>query len=136
MPGKVLRPIRCQTVSARLSSGVRTGNTVHETEPKFELRRASYRDDVLAAQRLRYRVFVDELGGDGALVDHDQGLEIDRFDDYFDHLILFDHARPVDPLDRAVGVYRVMRQDAARRAGGFYSEAEYDLSVLENSASE
>ena len=103
------------------------------TDPKFELRRAASKDDVLAAQRLRYRVFVEELGGDGGLVDHDAGLEIDRFDEFFDHLILFDHARPVDPIDRAIGVYRVMRADRAALAGGFYSESEYDLGALKSS---
>jgi hypothetical protein len=34
------------------------------------------------AQRLRYDVFVDELGGDGTLVDHDARIEADRFDPY------------------------------------------------------
>ena len=101
--------------------------------PKFELRRATSEDDIRAAQRLRYRVFIEELGGDGELVDHAARLEKDRFDPFFDHLILFDHARTGDPLDRAVGVYRVLRSSEADRAGGFYSAGEYDLSVLQDS---
>ncbi len=79
-------------------------------------------------QRLRYEVFVEELGGDGPLVDHDARLERDRFDPYFDHLMLLDRAR--DPADQVVGVYRVMREDQAGKAGQFYSEDEYDLSPL------
>ena len=39
-----------------------------ETSP-LEIRLATDPADLLAAQRLRYRVFVEELGGDGALVD-------------------------------------------------------------------
>jgi len=103
------------------------------SDPKFELRRAESEADVRAAQRLRYRVFVTELGADGPLVDHEQQLERDRFDPYFDHLILFDRRRPEDDPDRAVGVYRVMRSDQAEAAGQFYSEDEYDLSALKAS---
>ena len=87
----------------------------------------------MAAQRLRYDVFVDELGGDGDLVDHANRLERDAFDPFYDHLILVDRSRSVDLLNHVVGVYRLMRDDAAARAGGFYSETEYDLSVLKNS---
>ncbi len=101
-------------------------------DPKFELRRAVSDEDVVAAQRLRYRVFVNELGGDGSLVDHEAGLERDRYDPFFDHLVLFDHARRTEPIDRAVGVYRVMRSDQALACGGFYSEGEYDLSALKS----
>ncbi|MEX3015187.1 GNAT family N-acetyltransferase [Gymnodinialimonas hymeniacidonis] len=97
-------------------------------EPQFELRLAANEADVLAAQHLRYQVFVEELGGDGVLVDHDQRIEADRFDPYFEHLLLLDNRRAVD--DRVVGVYRLMRADGAKRAGSFYSEDEYDLSVL------
>jgi putative hemolysin len=46
----------------------------------FELRLAAREDDLHAAQRLRYRVFVEELGGDGAMVDHAARREADRFD--------------------------------------------------------
>ncbi|UOA27281.1 GNAT family N-acyltransferase [Pseudosulfitobacter sp. DSM 107133] len=85
-------------------------------------------DDLKAAQRLRYDVFVRELGGGGALVDHDAGLEKDRFDPFFDHLLLHDETR-----GQVVGVYRMLRGDQARAAGQFYSEDEYDLTPLRNS---
>ncbi|WP_375552175.1 MULTISPECIES: GNAT family N-acetyltransferase [Rhodophyticola] len=97
----------------------------------FELRLAQDAADMRAAQRLRYEVFVAELGGDGALVDHEARLERDRFDPHFDHLLLLDHRRPPD--DKVVGVYRVMRSDQARAAGQFYSEDEYDLDPLKSS---
>lgn len=94
----------------------------------FELRLADSAEDLRAAQRLRYQVFVAELGGDGSLVDHESGLEADRFDPYFEHLLLLDHRRAAE--DRVIGVYRVMRADGAARAGQFYSEDEYDLEPL------
>lgn len=97
-------------------------------EPHLELRLAASEQEIRAAQRLRYRVFVEELGGDGALVDHDARLEMDRFDPFFDHLLLLDLRRSED--DRVVGVYRVMGAEGAAAAGQFYSEDEYDLSAL------
>nr|WP_261368229.1 GNAT family N-acyltransferase [Pseudosulfitobacter koreense] len=84
--------------------------------------------DLMAAQRLRYDVFVRELGGGGTLVDHDAGLERDRYDPFFDHLLLHD-----ETSGQVVGVYRMLRGDQARAAGQFYSEDEYDLSVLHRS---
>ncbi|MEM6635069.1 MAG: GNAT family N-acyltransferase [Pseudomonadota bacterium] len=97
---------------------------------QFVLRLARSDEDIVAAQRLRYRVFVEELQGDGPMVDHDARLERDRFDPFFDHLVLFDEAWEGDHIDSAVGVYRLMRDDQAQRAGGFYSADEYDLSAL------
>ena len=99
--------------------------------PTFALRLARDETDLLAAQRLRYRVFVQELGGDGPLVDHDLGLERDQFDPVFDHLLLIDPLLPES--DQVVGVYRLLRDDGARRLGQFYSEDEYDLTVLRQS---
>jgi L-ornithine Nalpha-acyltransferase len=99
--------------------------------PHYAVRLARSEDDLRAAQRLRYAVFVEELGGGGALVDHNNRLERDRFDPFFDHLLLLDEARA--PEDRVVGVYRLLRADQAARAGQFYSEDEYDLSPLKAS---
>ena len=44
----------------------------------FSVRLAKDAEDIAAAQRLRYEVFVTELGGDGALVDHEARLERDE----------------------------------------------------------
>jgi len=98
----------------------------------FELRLAGSEADLHAAQRLRYAVFVEELGGDGPLVDHAARREADRFDPFFDHLLLLDRRRA--PEDRVVGVYRVMRAEGAAAAGRFYSEGEYDLAPLRASS--
>ncbi len=84
--------------------------------------------DLRAAQRLRYRVFVEELGGTGPLVDHDARLEADALDPFFDHLLLIDPTRPTG--DHVVGAYRLLRGERAAEAGGFYSGSEYDLSPL------
>lgn len=96
----------------------------------LQIRLAETEQDRRAAERLRYRVFVEELGGDGPLVDHAGRFERDRFDPHFDHLILVDTRRDAMALDHVVGVYRLMQGAKAAEIGGFYSEAEYDLSQL------
>jgi putative hemolysin len=96
-------------------------------DPSFEfsVRLAKSEEDLRAAQALRYEVFVCELGGDGEMVDHDAGLERDRFDPYFDHMLLTDRKS-----DKVVGVYRLLTDERASELGEFYSEAEYDLAPL------
>ena len=96
------------------------------TEPLYEARLARDETEVRAAQRLRYDVFVTELGAGGAGVDHAAGLERDAFDAHCDHLILLDHARG----GQVVGVYRLMAGDRAAAGPGFYTDAEYDLGPL------
>lgn len=96
-----------------------------ELRSSFSVSIADTPDDLRAAQALRYDVFVRELGGDGPLVDHEQGLERDAFDPFFDHMIVRD-----DASGQVVGVYRLLRDERARAAGQFYSEDEYDLSPL------
>ncbi|WP_040615451.1 GNAT family N-acetyltransferase [Oceanicola granulosus] len=95
-------------------------------EPDFRLRLARGGEDVAAAQRLRYEVFVEELGGDGPMVDHAARLERDRFDAHAAHLLVVDAAAG----GRVAGVYRLLDEAGAAQAGGFYSEAEFDLAPL------
>ncbi|WP_412507338.1 GNAT family N-acetyltransferase [Roseovarius sp. SYSU LYC5161] len=99
--------------------------------PRFETALARTSQDRRAAQALRYRVFVAEMGAGGDGVDHTAGIEQDDFDAYASHLLLRDRARPEG--DQVVGVYRLMDAQAARAAGQFYSEAEYDLAPLRSS---
>ena len=96
--------------------------------PDFQLKLADCEADIRAAQRLRYEVFVEELGGAGAQIDHAARLEKDRHDPYFDHLLLLDRKR--DESDQVVGAYRLLRSDQAQAAGGYYSTSEYDLTRL------
>lgn len=99
----------------------------------FETRLATDETDLLAAQRLRYRVFVEELGGNGPLVDHERRLERDEFDPVVDHLILVDNRRSGENLDHVVGVYRLLPGERAAEFGRFYCDSEYDLAPLRDS---
>jgi putative hemolysin len=92
--------------------------------PRFTTRLANCEADLRAAQRLRYEVFVAEMGAKASVADHAERLERDRFDKHFDHLLLLDDTR-------VVGAYRLMRSDMASKGIGFYSAAEFDLSKLQ-----
>lgn len=96
---------------------------------RFQARLAQSETDIRAAQRLRYRVFVEEMGASAVEADHVARLECDRFDAYFDHLILIDR-QVDDPLDRVVGAYRLLTDEKARANEGFYGASEYDLSPI------
>ena len=68
-------------------------------------------EDVRAAQRLRWQVFVEELG---ARVESEaRGLDADRFDAHCDHLLV----RERDTGD-VVGTYRMLPPERVVRAGG------------------
>ncbi|MEM6971979.1 MAG: GNAT family N-acyltransferase [Pseudomonadota bacterium] len=98
---------------------------------RFTVRLARTPDEVRAAQRLRYRVFVEEMGASVSPEDAADRIERDRFDPHFDHLLLIDNeCTNDDVLLGVVGVYRLMREASARAGIGFYGEGEYDLAAL------
>ncbi len=99
----------------------------------FQTRLAVSESDLLAAQRLRYRVFVEELGADGPLVDHENRYERDEFDPFVDHLVLIDPRRSEADLEHVVGVYRLLSGERAAAMGRFYCDGEYDLMTLRHS---
>jgi putative hemolysin len=55
--------------------------------------------------------------------------DVDAFDDHCEHLIVSTTETGDAPAE-VVGTYRVLTPDGARRAGGLYSEAEFDLAPL------
>jgi putative hemolysin len=93
--------------------------------PDFDVRMAQTPDDLCAAQRLRFDVFVRELGGSGPTVDHAAGLERDELDAFCEHLLLIDRKS-----DAVVGVYRLLGPEQAARAGRHYCASEYELGPL------
>lgn len=99
---------------------------------RFEVRLAKTEADVAAAQRLRYRVFVEEMEASATPQEHATRREIDAFDEHFEHLLLIDTQAEGDPMDRVIGVYRLMRGDKAAKGIGFYGASEYDLTKLKD----
>lgn len=96
----------------------------------YAVRLARDESELRAAQRLRYEVFVEELGATCADADHAARLERDALDPWFDHLLLIDRGADPESPDRVVGVYRLLPQERAEALGRFYSDAEYDLTPL------
>lgn len=94
----------------------------------FSIKLAETSAELRAAQRLRYRVFVTELGGSTDHASAIQGLERDAYDAHFDHLILQDHALPAD--DNVIGAYRLLRSDMAHKGIGFYAAGEFRLDKI------
>lgn len=88
---------------------------------------AATSDDVAAAQRLRHRIFYDEMGATPTEEVVRLGRDTDRFDAHCDHLLVIDPSRADAPV---VGTYRMLRRSVAERCGGFYSEDEYRLGPL------
>jgi putative hemolysin len=94
-----------------------------EDKARLTVSIAATAHEVEEAQRLRWRIFVEEQG---AMPEPGvPGIEADRFDRECRHLIVRDNAS-----GRAVGTYRVLTADRARRLGGFYTEQEFDLGGL------
>lgn len=99
----------------------------------LEVRLARGKKEVRKAQRLRYEVFYKE---GGAIPDARTAFtrrDADRFDKFCDHLIVIDHAAKTKRgriRPKIVGAYRLMRGDMAAKAGGFYTESEYDIAPL------
>lgn len=111
----------------------RTAPQASDDDSAFQVRLAQDASDLRAAQRLRYQVFVQELGATGPTANHAEGIEADDFDPYFDHLLLIDTRRNAAAFDHVVGVYRLLPSDRLPQAGRFYSETEYDLTALKSS---
>ncbi len=103
---------------------------------RYRVKLAETETERAAAQRLRYRVFVEEMGAAVTPEQHAQRREWDAFDPHFDHLVLLSLEQGLDPLDRVVGVYRLMRRAAARAGLGFYGAREFDLGPIETARRE
>jgi putative hemolysin len=83
--------------------------------------------EVAEAQRLRYKVFVDEMGAQitSGGSKKTSGLDIDGFDAYCDHLLVRESAS-----NKVIGTYRILSPHKANEAGGYYSAGEFDISRL------
>lgn len=94
-----------------------------QNAPKLTLQFAHSPADVAEAQRLRYKVFAEEMGAkvNGA----ELGLDIDEYDAHCEHLLV----RDVD-TQQVIGTYRMLNGATARRLGRFYADSEFDLTRL------
>jgi putative hemolysin len=96
-----------------------------EKQSPITLSWARHQDEVREAQRLRYKVFAEEMGA--RLKPSNEGLDIDIFDDFCEHLIV----RDTETL-KVIGTYRVLPPHQAKQMGCLYSDSEFDLVRLRN----
>lgn len=85
---------------------------------------ATTRDEILETQRLRYRIFAGEMGA--AIDGGEAGIDVDQYDAFCKHLTV----RESD-TGRLVACTRILTDDMAPRAGGFYSASEFDLGMID-----
>jgi putative hemolysin len=86
---------------------------------------ARSQSEIREAQRLRYKVFAEEMGA--RLNNREAGIDSDMYDPWCDHLIARDRH-----TGRVVGTYRMLTGGKARQLGGFYADEEFDLTRLEH----
>ncbi|WP_296083907.1 GNAT family N-acetyltransferase [uncultured Agrobacterium sp.] len=96
----------------------------------LETRLARNEREIDAAQQVRFRVFVDEMGARLPADAMRRRRDIDAFDAVCDHLLVLDNAIEGDPEDQIVGTYRLLRQETAQANKGFYSASEFDIEGL------
>jgi len=87
------------------------------------VRLAGDASEIAEAQKLRYRVFYEELDARPDAAAAAARVDADRFDGFCDHLIVTNGSE-------LVGTYRLLRQEAAAAHGGFYSESEFAVAPL------
>lgn len=80
-------------------------------------------EELEAIQRLRFDIFSAEY--EAKIAGSDDMIDRDAFDAWCEHLMVKDTG-----TDQVVGTYRVLTPHQAKRAGGYYSESEFDLAGL------
>ena len=118
-----------ETPAAALFSGLAAGARLGRIGA-IEVRLARDEEEVAAAQEVRYRVFHEELGAMASAAGMRDRRDADRFDEVCDHLLVLDTGLPGPDRARIVGTYRLLRQECAAAAGGFYSGDEFELGAL------
>ena len=96
----------------------------------FDVRWARDEHELREAQRLRHEVFAVEMGARLAPpAGTPAGHDADHLDPFCEHLLVRapGDGRRDGPV---IGTYRVLTPEAAQRAGGFYSDTEFDLAPL------
>lgn len=91
----------------------------------FHVALARNPDEVLEAQRLRFKVFSEELGA--RLESRIPGHDTDLYDPHCTHLLV----REAE-YNKVVGTYRILSPSAARKVGNYYAENEFYINRLQN----
>lgn len=100
--------------------------SVHEqpdSRPLYSVSVAKSSSDIEACQKLRFRVFAEELGA--RLKSQDAGIDQDEFDAHCVHLLVRNNH-----TGEVIATTRVLTEVSAADAGGFYSETEFYMASI------
>lgn len=153
-PSRVVNKFRLNRPSLGVSGEfgairqLRIGNHVpfvsRKPEPKIygqmgslEVRLAETKAEIKRGQRLRYKVFYEEMNAVPTKSSRLNRRDVDAYDPICDHLLVIDNGEGLQRTrrnwknrPRVVGTYRMLRQDVAEHYGGFYTQGEYDIDAL------
>ena len=98
----------------------------------LEVRLAENSLEIDAAQALRYKIFYEEMKAKASYKQTKLKRDIDNFDHYFDHILVFDNSLKGTLKDRVIGTYRLNRGTQKYKDNVFYTSNEYYISQLIN----
>ena len=104
---------------------ISAAQTRRATRPSLSVSLAQNAEEILAAQKLRYQVFAEELGA--RLNSRKPGVDEDIFDAFCEHLVVRN-----DATGEVIGTYRILSPENAKAIGSYYSESEFDLTRLQH----
>lgn len=98
----------------------------------LEVRLARTTKDIRRCQRLRFKVFYNEMGARADARGFISRRDIDPYDRLCDHVMVIDRKGKINRFGKAkpkvIGTYRLLRSDVAAAHGvDFYTAGEYDL---------
>lgn len=96
----------------------------------IEVRIAVSKAELLAAQKLRYEVFYEEMKARPSPEMAEQRRDFDDFDLICDQLLAFDTSKTGD--DAVIATYRLLREEKINSIHDFYSFQEFDLGNMDN----
>jgi hypothetical protein len=97
----------------------------------LQVRIATSKYEIQAAQRLRYHIFYEEMSATPTRRMRLQKRDFDKYDRFCDHMLVVDrNVRGEFGEPAVVGTYRLLRSEIAARRGGYYTSSEYDLSAV------
>ena len=88
---------------------------------------ATTEEEIIASQKLRYKVFCEEMGAKASPEAQAQKRDFDEFDEICDHLLVVDKDK-----GQVVGSYRLLRRSQLPEGRKFYSAGEYEIDKMLN----
>tara|TARA_E500000331_G_scaffold334534_1_gene359791 strand:- start:341 stop:1141 length:801 start_codon:yes stop_codon:yes gene_type:complete len=95
----------------------------------LEVRLAENSLEIDAAQALRYNIFYEEMKANSTIKQNKIKRDVDEFDHYFDHILVFDNNIKGSTKEKVIGTYRLNRGEQFNN-NPFYTSNEYNIDSL------